>query len=210
MHIEKHDMIIRCLLILWNQRWREQQFRASYVVTSFLPRTLLINDLRELGSPSARSILITFATSVQNTTAQEKNGTLNWTKNWLTHFWRRKIFVCFSDPSTGIGSCNNVEKYTKSKKRLDGKKDARRDYFGIASARPINDASWRCYWLFLLLVQLMLIAKLFPFTMRWGGEKEKRHRKRIFPFPFFFPFLRLVRLFIPVIMNIYVSVFIFT
>lgn len=116
MYIEKHDMIIRCLLILWNQRWREQQFRASYVVTSFLPRTLLINDLRELGSPSARSILITFATSVQNTTAQEKNGTLNWTKNWLTHFWRRKIFVCFSGPSTSIGSCNNVEKYTKSKK----------------------------------------------------------------------------------------------
>lgn len=117
--------------------------------------------------------------------------------------------MCFSGPSTSIGSCNNVEKYTTSKKDRMEKKDARRDYFGIASARPINDASWRCYWLFLLLVQLMLIAKLFPFAMRWGGEKEKRHRKRIFPFSFF-SFLRLARLVIPVIMNIYVSVFIFT
>lgn len=52
--------------------------------------------------------------------------------------------------------------------------------------------------------------KTFPVCYEMGRREGKAAQEKDFPFFFFFSFLRLARLVIPVIMNIYVSVFIFT
>ena len=68
-------------------------------------------------------------------------------------------------------------------------KDARRDYFGIASARPINDASWRCLLVIFVIGVVDVDRKTFPVCYEIGREGVGRKAAREKDFFLFFFFV---------------------
>lgn len=94
--------------------------------------------------------------------------------------------MCFSGPSTSIGSCNNVEKYTKSKKDRMGKKRRQERLFWHSFCKTNKRRQLALLLVIFVIGAVDVDRKTFPVCYEMGRREGKAAQEKDFPFFIFF------------------------